>query len=460
MPPVRGVRSYFTITGKQAQCNSCGKKVSFSGNTTNLWKHLKLHHKILPETRIQCSPSELMQDSSSTSSNSESSTRPSSSTSCSPTPRPSSTLSYNMSSRSASPSFGQSEIISSRTSTPMPIIQPNLDAMFANEKSFKAVGERADSLEDALLYMVCVDNLKLSTPEKPGFLHFAKVAVPLWTPPSRSTLTSRLEVKFAAKSEIVRNILSKIPAICQTLDCWTERHTTSSYLGVTAHFQLEMEINSVMLGIELLTSSHTSEYLTEQILELCGKWGVSPNRVSICVTDSAANIVKAARNVFGDSKHMPCFAHTLNPYALGKTEGTMLRLSQDVITRWGSTYETCEKFLAMEEIISVAATKFPEVKMLSGLELQTLKFLRDIIRPFYLATKEVSEEKNTTLSKVIPIVRMISDKLQNTDLPYIPNTTGEETKNIAGIRSNLKAFLVAEMNRRFGDLEEKKSRAL
>ena len=163
------------------------------------------------------------------------------------------------------------------------------------------------------------------------------------------------------------------------------------------------------------------------------------------------------KKVFGNDKHLGCFDHTLNltPKAalgykkvqnenipnvegipelidkvkkivgfshrsynfanelkriqmeMGKSEGTALRLCQDVITRWGSTYLMLERFLDLREVVTLAALKFPEVDVLTASQFATLRVIRDILKPFHQATTEMSAEKTTTASKVIPIITLV-----------------------------------------------------
>ncbi|KAG8201441.1 hypothetical protein JTE90_024311 [Oedothorax gibbosus] len=53
---------------------------------------------------------------------------------------------------------------------------------------FQSGGKRNTDLNDALIYMICKDNLPHSLVEKEGFSHFARVAVPLYKVPSRKTV--------------------------------------------------------------------------------------------------------------------------------------------------------------------------------------------------------------------------------------------------------------------------------
>lgn len=40
--------------------------------------------------------------------------------------------------------------------------------------------------------------------------------------------------------------------------------------------------------------------------------GIQVENVNAIVTDNAANMVKEVSTVFGNKRHIPCFAHTIN----------------------------------------------------------------------------------------------------------------------------------------------------
>ncbi|XP_058822371.1 zinc finger BED domain-containing protein 4-like [Topomyia yanbarensis] len=340
--------------------------------------------------------------------------------------------------------------------------------------------------------MVLKDNLCLSTPEKVGFKYFCKTTVPLWTPPSRRTLTRQMEQNYERLSQHVREKFSKLSAVVLTMDGWTEPHNTKAFLGVTVHYAVDDEMHSAVLGVEPMSSAHTHDNLATASLQFCNHWGLKPTQVSHVVTDNAPNIVLAAKEAFGESKHLACFNHTLNlipssgvgfksvngqriPYVPGipalikklknivtfshtsykfadelrkvqldggATEGTLLRLIQDVTTRWNSTYLMCDRFLKMQKIVSVAALNFPDLDMLTAAELATLASIQDLLWPFYDATVEMSAEKTTTASKVIPLISMINIELSKVEIP---------DRDICA--QSLKKFLTGEMVRRFGEAE-------
>ncbi|XP_058443396.1 E3 SUMO-protein ligase ZBED1-like [Malaya genurostris] len=45
---------------------------------------------------------------------------------------------------------------------------------------------------------------------------------------------------------------------------------------------------------------------------MCEDWDIDCNKITCVVTDHGANMVAAVKAEFGESKHLPCFAHTIN----------------------------------------------------------------------------------------------------------------------------------------------------
>ncbi|KAK3932013.1 Zinc finger BED domain-containing protein 4 [Frankliniella fusca] len=204
----------------------------------------------------------------------------------------------------------------SASSMKSPPKQATLDETLQRASSFKPGGQRAKELDDAFLYMCMKDNMPLSTGDKIGMQAFTHQAVPLWKPPSRGRLTTMMEVKYASCSEMVRDALSQLSSVCLTADAWTESHSTSSFLGVTAHFAVGTDMETVVLGVKAIVSySHRSYNFSNELKRL-----------------------QAER---------------------GNSEGKQLRLLQDCPTRWGSTYLMLDRFLDMDEIVTLAALKFP-----------------------------------------------------------------------------------------------------
>ncbi|CAH2013573.1 unnamed protein product [Acanthoscelides obtectus] len=169
------------------------------------------------------------------------------------------------------------------------------------------------------------------------------------------------------------------------------------------------------------------------------EWGISEKVVAI-VTDNAANQVAAVK--LGSWAHIPCFAHTLNLVVqnglqeikdirhkvkavveyfhrssqanskLLSTQTRMdansipLKLKNDVSTRWNSSYYMFERFLKLEESLTITIGLLHNpVQLLSEEEWSILKEICQVLKPFEQITTEIRSETHVTVSKIIIIVR-------------------------------------------------------
>ena len=296
--------------------------------------------------------------------------------------------------------------------------------------------------------------MPLSTPEKEGFKTFAKAAAPLWKVPSRKKLTGLVDNKYENLKAEIKDFIKDLPEMSLTFDGWTDTHTKTSYLGGTLHFRNGNKLELITLSVTELKESHTSIYLELVIEDILLEWNIDKNKVTVLVTDNAANIQKAVHAVFGEDKCIPCFDHTLNlipDYAIkkdskgnprvpelleliskvknivsfinssttaagrlkqmqidkGKTEGTVLHLVQEVSTRWSSTFFMIVRFLELADLLSQILLDYEKLTMLNGSELKTLRQVAQILQPLQVATEEMSADSETTTSKVVPIVSML-----------------------------------------------------
>ncbi|XP_011702573.1 PREDICTED: zinc finger BED domain-containing protein 1-like, partial [Wasmannia auropunctata] len=383
-----------------------------------------------------------------------------------------------------------------KTTRSYPKTVVKIDKAFKKMKSYKAGGEMSNQLTNSLMYMLAVDNLPLSTVEHTGFLHFCKKAVPLYTPPSRKTITSLMDDKYSVLKNIYKSRFQKLQNVTITTDIWTDV-SVKSYIGVTIHYlDDKLEFVNTTIGVISLDESHTEEYIGLCLMQLCQDWGINIDCITAIVTDNAANIVKAITDTFGKKKHLRCFAHTLSlvyPDAVktipslvnllakvksivtlfkqsvvaadelrrlqfleGKTEGTVLKLIQEVPTRWNSAFYMIQRFLQLKDYINNMLLKCPKApNMIVRDELEVLQEIVDILKPIEYVTKTIGGDTYTTSSLVIPLIHymMLTVKkctpITDTGIQFKENILTELNKRFQHVESVSHLAIATLMDPRF-----------
>lgn len=100
----------------------------------------------------------------------------------------------------------------------------------------------------------------------------------------------------------------------------------------------------------------------------------------------------------------------------------LLKLKQDVITRWNSTHDMFKRILELKDaVVSTLATLQSEVEQLTEAEWQIVECSIDILQIFAEVTKEISSEQYVRMSKMLIFIRSMVETVQsfknNTDLP-------------------------------------------
>lgn len=346
---------------------------------------------------------------------------------------------------------------------------------------FSEGGHTADRIVLSIMYMIAVDKLPLSTVEAKGFKMLMKTTVPLYNIPSRKTITNMIEARYAIMKEQFAKTIEQVSSYTLTCDNWTDV-TNQSYLGVTIHYLGDdYKMKNGCLDVLPLDTNHTSDYLHDSLLKVIENFHVDLNKVMAVISDSAANIKSTITKLVGSSKQLACFAHILShlvPNALqsiqpakeiinkvktivrltkhsvvasdelkrlqkrdGKTDGTVLKLIQDVETRWNTTYYMLERFLTLEEYVYPVTSKCANMPdMLSRNEILVLKDLVLLMSPVASVITEINGENYPTCSVIIPIIHCMTAAI--TDCV----TTTE-------IGNEFKTRLLIQINNKFQYLE-------
>lgn len=466
---------YEKIDDNKSKCKLCQKIIKSTGNTTNLIGHIRNVHKA---AYMEIAP--FQKNTSETENITQSGPEPAASSS-KESPhigivdelQPKSEVVIPSTSCSQSTSKQLDNILDSDSEVIPLKRQKSIKSSFQEISSYSESGTKTRKLNNCLLYMICKDHQPFSIVENEGFKNLMKAVAPQYKLPSRTSLRRWLDNKYEAVSETFRKKLSTITDLTLTTDIWSDTLNMKSFIGVTAHFGIDIELISVTLGVYELDERHTSQYISEMLSRTCEEWGINKDNVTAVVTDNAANMVKAIELAFGKKKHIPCFAHTLNLVAEGtmacsewqhivsktkaivtwfkqsciasdelrKATSAETKLIQSVPTRWNSTYYMVQRFLELRTVINYILFRHATApQMLSGSEISIASSVLLILRPLEVATKEISGDKYCTTSKIIPLVRCIFSKITST---IIEEPVAKEVQKLA----------LHEMRKRMGPIE-------
>ncbi|KAH9629373.1 hypothetical protein HF086_008159 [Spodoptera exigua] len=227
-----------------------------------------------------------------------------------------------------------------------------------------------------------------------------------------------------------------------------------------------------MIGCVEFNERHTSLNLKNFLEAKFSEWNIN-QYVNVIVSDNAANILSAVR--LGGWRSLSCYAHTINlvvQSSMDAISDTMrrvkdiieyfhrsapakkkfaeiqeqmhiapLKLKQDVVTRWNSTYDSLQRVLKVKEaLIATLAIMRPDIS-LSQEDWQTIEKATELLKPFYEITLEVSGETYVSASKYIVFSKIITRALNK----YAP----ENNQTIQQMLNSLKG----QMQQRLGEVE-------
>jgi len=348
--------------------------------------------------------------------------------------------------------------------------------LYGSTEGNNLTDEVKNSIDESLIKMIVTDYQPLSLVENSGFLEYSKKLQPLYKVPSRKTLTTKLlPNEYNKIVTILKKMLENVACLSITTDIWTSDNNIA-YLTVTCHFIYDDRLYSPVLATREMRESHTGVNIANLLSDILNTWGIKDKIVTI-VSDNGSNI-KNAINVHLCKHHHPCVAHTLN---LSINEAIMsnkdfldvlkkcrtlvghfkhsvfaseklkelqtqmglpvLKVIQDVSTRWNSSVHMLDRLVQIKAPLSAAMTFLPRAPdLLTALDWELITDCLPILKPFDIMTVELSGEIYPTLSSVIPLVR----GLQHTLKSIITNTTAGNA---------LQKIVIDVIGRRLGILE-------
>lgn len=340
-------------------------------------------------------------------------------------------------------------------------------------------GSKHDLITRTIVNMIVTDCLPFKIVEGSGFLQLMRGLAPLYKVPCRNTIKNYIDNMYDEGVIGFKQDVNHLSNFCLTTDIWTDVQNRSM-LGITIHGVKGVSLFSNTIGVFELTERHTGEYIAETLLNTLMNFDIDSSKIISVVTDNGANMVKAVEIAFGKDKHIPCFAHTLNltcqnalsvpivkdivtkcrtivifcrkhvhvtdklrklQAEAGIPEGGMLKLILDVPTRWNSVFYMLQRFLNLFNYIATILLDLLEApEMITNRQRDELQEIISLLRPMEAMTTQLSGDKYSTLSCVIPLTHCGRKQIESINCKY---NSGRA----------LKSKLLDEFRRRFGYVE-------
>ncbi|KAK1889339.1 Zinc finger BED domain containing protein 1 [Dissostichus eleginoides] len=325
--------------------------------------------------------------------------------------------------------------------------------------------------------MVVKDSQPFSIVDDCGFKELVALLDSRYTLPSRRVLKEMVVKRYEEEKTKAKAVMERVEAVSLTADMWTSINM-DAYLAVTCHYVDDSaKLATVLLGVLPFPETHTAVNITAAMRSLMEEWGTE-GKVTSIVTDAGANMVASVRSL--NVRHAFCFAHSLNlvvKKSLDATPGLqdlrtrarkvvtffktsttakeklrevqeqmnrpVLKLIQEVDTRWNSTYLMLQRLFKERQSVGAAlATLKTDVRPLSSEDYETADACLQLLSPFFQATVELSEEKRVSGSKIIPMTKML--------MLYLYDTIGKTSHDTAKL---LGQNMVSNMQNKFDTTE-------
>lgn len=421
MPKIRAKRSaiwlHFSIVYQNdglnaiVRCNKCNLIVPYCKNTTNLWSHVRTHHKDVLEINSSSCKKEAGQAHTTASSSSETKYK---------------------------------AVISSEIS----------DVLRRSSSNFTEAGE----ITRSLIQMIAEDVLPFSIVNGKGFINFVRTLNEKYKIPKRSILISKyLPDSYARKCMEIKESLSKATCVNVAISLQENTKRSGLILATSVHFCVDRVQHHKLLRISFQSTDDKFPILRE--LDEIGKlWQFCSKINLVTYNDTYRTMTYATHNT--------CFGHTLNCVAQTAMKNTKVVFdvinkcrdvvcdfkineivassqrfatnSSKILNLWGNAadcwisaylmlnhvYElkpVLEKdALSKWEATSQTSPKIYErpdrdVPSVSEVEWNIISEIIKVLWPLHEATKELFSDLHVTISKIIPIVHGIEAALKDMD---------------------------------------------
>ncbi|XP_065684334.1 zinc finger BED domain-containing protein 4-like [Hydra vulgaris] len=201
--------------------------------------------------------------------------------------------------------------------------------------------------------------------------------------------------------------ISQATAVSVTSDMWICQDNSQSFLSFTAHWiSPDFVLEHTVLTMKPFSGSHTGTNIAKELNTIAERWGISHSKIHFLVHDSGANMIKGiiatARRIVTDFNHS-CIAQEKLKSIRQELKLPEHQLTQDVSTRWNSTYYLLERLLEQKRAVSLYITDHDSLNNLTPAQWVLMEQCIKLLKPFEEITK-ITSSGISCISEVIPHV--------------------------------------------------------
>ena len=189
--------------------------------------------------------------------------------------------------------------------------QPGIAECMVKSQPYSHHGTRWKELNRAVGFFICKDRQPINIVEREGFRKLVRTLDCRYEMPSRTHFSNSIipELYTTTKASL-RQRLRKVSYFAGTTDLWSSVGLTP-YLGYTIHFINEdWKLESIALSCSFMPEDHTAVNIADAMVETLTEWNLSSDKQVCLTSDSAANVVAAARSL--EWNRLSCFGHNLH----------------------------------------------------------------------------------------------------------------------------------------------------
>lgn len=329
--------------------------------------------------------------------------------------------------------------------------------------------------------MIAIDMQPFTVVEDEGFRRVIKAFAPQYVMPSRKYFSQTMIPNLYTKvKDAMLTLIEDQVSMAFTVDIWTAKHTTKSYIGLTCHWISNVfERKMAVLHCQPFVGHHSALNIKKTWEDMMTTWNIPRDKCYVVISDSAANMVKTFTDL--NINRISCFAHTIqlalkdgmisqrsivDTCAVARSlvghfrhsSSAMDRLGdiqtdlglpvhkliQDVATRWSSTHDMLERLVEQRRALTVYASESEDKRLTlpTPNQWQLMESACILLKQFAQLTLDVCRS-DASISYAIPALAAITCFLKSQSETDIQSTAGANT---------MRAELVKALEKRFGSI--------